>query len=165
MTAPYLVARFGGAHNVLRLQVQMHDLAAVHVLHALADLAHEDHAVLLGERKVVRDHALEQLAAGDVLHHHDDLLRQLEGGEQPQQLRMLQALHDRRLLPDALLVLQPDALDLLGREHGARLALPGNHLVHHAEPSLAHLLHHLELLVKVTAGSDRQRRGTRLLCP
>lgn len=37
----------------------------MHVLDALADLSHEKYTVPLGEREVVGDHPLEQLATGN----------------------------------------------------------------------------------------------------
>ena len=47
------------------LEIEMYDVVVVHVLHALADLPHEQDAVALRQAEVVGDHALEQLAAGD----------------------------------------------------------------------------------------------------
>lgn len=53
------------AHDILRFQIQMHDILTVHVRDTLANLTHEEDAVLLREGEIVRYDAFEKLTSGD----------------------------------------------------------------------------------------------------
>ncbi len=76
------VRRLRLAQDVLRLQVEVDDVVVVHVPDGVADLPHEEDAVALRQGEVVGDHLLEELAAADVLHHHDHLPRVLVSGRE-----------------------------------------------------------------------------------
>lgn len=145
------------AHDVLRLQIQMHHVLAVHVGNPLAYLPHEQDAVLLGEGEVVGDHPLEQLPARDVLHHHDGLLLTLEGGGQLQELRVAQLVHDADLVADLRAVLGRPGLDELGGELLGSGAV--DHLMDDAETAFAHLLLDVVELLEVVAGFDGYDTG------
>ena len=56
-------AVFPDQDDVLRLEVEVDDVVLVEVGDALADLAHEEDDLGLGEVKLLRGHALEELSA------------------------------------------------------------------------------------------------------
>lgn len=55
------------AHYVLGLQIEMDNGLGVHVVDALADLAHEQNAIVFGELKVVGHDPFEEFAASDAV--------------------------------------------------------------------------------------------------
>lgn len=48
------------AHDILGLKVEMDHRFGVHIVDALADLPHKQHAVVFGQRKVISDDPLEE---------------------------------------------------------------------------------------------------------
>lgn len=61
----YFVWRACLAEYVFRLEIEVYDVAGVHVRHSAAYLSHEENAVLLRQYEVVCNHAFEQLATTD----------------------------------------------------------------------------------------------------
>ena len=80
--------------QVLRLEVPVHHVVAVAVVHAADDLLEEPPGVLLLQLAVLHD-VVEQLPAGDVLHHHEyvgggaDHLVQLDDVRVPEKFQIL----------------------------------------------------------------------------
>mmetsp|Transcript_30512 Transcript_30512/g.48812 ORF Transcript_30512/g.48812 Transcript_30512/m.48812 type:complete len:97 (-) Transcript_30512:552-842(-) len=57
--------------NVFGLQVQVQDGLQVHVLHTLANLAHEMYAIALCQLQILVCNSIEKFTSGDIFHHED----------------------------------------------------------------------------------------------